>query len=147
MFVFQSRLLSQSMLIRCSGKPNFAPRFRYIICHWATWLLGLCAVPLHHSLPGPSLLYHIRDSQAKLVLVSEDLREKLAGSGIDQENIFVIPDYTEAADYAETKLLVSYSCVAFLLSCSRFAACSCAMSSTDLVSKDLDIRPSISVVE
>lgn len=78
------------------------------MCQWAAWLAGLCVVPLHHSLPESLLHYHIEDSQSRLLIVSENFREKVAGLQINEESIILIPERMEQSDTQDVKNLVSF---------------------------------------
>ena len=58
-------------------------RYEWLVSDLAILLLGGVHVPIHASLPSPTIVEQIVDSQARIVLLSgEEQREKLAAEGL-----------------------------------------------------------------
>ena len=53
--------------------------FRYVATQWGIWRAGGVAVPLAVSHPPPELEYVIRDAEAEIVVVHQDLARNLEG--------------------------------------------------------------------
>ena len=49
----------------------------YVVSQWAVWMAGGVAVPLSPSHPSSELEYFISDSGSSLVIVTEDMADKL----------------------------------------------------------------------
>ncbi len=61
------------------------PGFDYVTILWAIWQAGGIAVPLHTKVPIESLKYTLEDSEASILIVSDELKDRvgeLASSGI-----------------------------------------------------------------
>ena len=56
---------------------------QYVRAQWAVWMSGGVCVPLCKSHPGSTLSYYLRDSGARLILVSPDLQDVVSDLGVD----------------------------------------------------------------
>jgi malonyl-CoA/methylmalonyl-CoA synthetase len=55
------------------------PGFPYVVAQWATWRAGGVGVPLAVSHPAAELAYAIEHTEATIVVVDHDLRDRVAG--------------------------------------------------------------------
>jgi acyl-CoA synthetase (AMP-forming)/AMP-acid ligase II len=62
---------------RCGVFMSNCPRL--LESFFAIWKAGACVVPINARFLSDEVVYHLRDSQARMVLFSEQFREMLAG--------------------------------------------------------------------
>lgn len=65
---------------------------QYVGVQWAVWMSGGVAVPLCKSHPTPTLKYYVEDSQACLIIVTEDMKDKVVDLGVE---VMVVGENTE----------------------------------------------------
>lgn len=65
---------------------------QYVCVQWGVWMSGGVAVPLCQSHPVHTLRYYVEDSQAGLIIVTEDMKEKVADLGVE---VMVVGDNNE----------------------------------------------------
>jgi len=65
---------------------------QYVGVQWAVWMSGGVAVPLCKSHPTSTLKYYVEDSEAGLIIVTEDMKDMVAGLGVE---VMVVGEATE----------------------------------------------------
>ena len=68
------------------------PSFEYVAIQWAIWRAGGIAVPLCTLHPLPSLQYVIEDTDAAVLIISEEYKDLLAPLAIERKMRFHLVD-------------------------------------------------------
>jgi len=87
---------------------------QYVVVQWGVWMSGGVAVPLCKTHPPSTLRYYVEDSQASLIIVTEDLKDKVADLGaevmvVGDDNIDEAVDTDQAVLEADTPAMMLYT--------------------------------------